>query len=50
MSAFPDFPRLLEGAIVGLTNTLASMNALQYDPDTLILRLQAQVMYGGLST
>lgn len=46
MSAFPNSPRLLKGAIVGidLFNPLASIIVFQYNPESLTRTLQAQTM------
>ena len=46
MSAFPNSPRLLKGAIVGidLFNPLASIIVFQYNPESLTRNLQAQTM------
>jgi hypothetical protein len=44
MSSFPDSPRLLKGAIIGLDpfNPLASVIVFQYNPDTMTRRLDAR--------
>ena len=44
MSTFPNSPRVLKGAIIGvdLFNPLASVVVFQYNPDTLTRTLQAQ--------
>ena len=49
MSSFPGAPRLLKAALVGLDpdNPLASVIAFQYNPDTLIRRLEARAAGGG---
>jgi hypothetical protein len=49
MSTFPNSPRLLKGAIVGLdpTNPLASVIVFQYNPDTMTRRLEARATGGG---
>ena len=46
MSAFPESPRLVKGAIVGfdLFNPLASVIIFQYNPDTLTRSLAAQTV------
>lgn len=43
MSAFPGSPRLMKGAIIGVDkfNPLASVVVFQYNPDTLVRRVQA---------
>jgi hypothetical protein len=45
MTTFPNSPRLLKGAIVGIDifNPLASVILFQYNPDTLTRRLQVQM-------
>jgi hypothetical protein len=49
MSTFPNSPRLMKGAIVGidLLNPLASVTIFQYNPETMTRRLQAQTLGGG---
>ena len=49
MTTFPNSPRLIKGAIVGLdpTNPLASVVAFQYNPDTMTRRLEARSTGGG---
>lgn len=49
MSTFPNSPRLMKGAIVGidLFNPLASVTVFQYNPETMTRRLQAQTLGGG---
>jgi hypothetical protein len=49
MSTFPNSPRLMKGAIVGidLFNPLASITVFQYNPETMTRRLQAQTLGGG---
>ena len=44
MTTFPNSPRLMKGAIVGidLFNPLASVIVFQYNPDTMTRTLQAQ--------
>jgi hypothetical protein len=46
MTTFPNSPRLLKGAIVGIDefNPLASVILFQYNPETLTRTLQAQAM------
>ena len=48
MTGFPNSPRLLKGALVGLDifNPLASVIVFQYNPDTLTRTLQAQTSGG----
>lgn len=48
MSTFPNSPRVLKGAIIGvdLFNPLASVVVFQYNPDTLSRTLQAQAAGG----
>jgi hypothetical protein len=48
MTTFPNSPRLLKGAIVGIDefNPLASVIVFQYNPDTLTRTLQAQAVGG----
>jgi hypothetical protein len=48
MSTFPNSPRVLKGAIIGidLFNPLASVVVFQYNPDTLTRTLQAQTAGG----
>jgi hypothetical protein len=52
MTAFPNSPRLIKGAIVGLdpANPLASVIAFQYNPDTMTRRLDARSTGGGSDT
>lgn len=49
MTTFPNSPRLLKGAIVGLdpVNPLASVIIFQYNPDTMTRRLEARSSGGG---
>jgi hypothetical protein len=49
MTTFPNSPRLMKGAIVGidLLNPLASVTVFQYNPETMTRRLQAQTLGGG---
>jgi len=49
MSTFPNSPRLLKGAIIGLDplKPLASVVVFQYNPDTLTRRLEARSTGGG---
>src|SRR6478672_1955902 len=49
MSTFPNSPRLMKGAIVGidLFNPLSSVTVFQYNPETMTRRLQAQTLGGG---
>src|SRR3954454_11267265 len=44
MSTFPNSPRLMKGAIVGidLANPVASITVFQYNPETMTRKLQAQ--------
>ena len=44
MSTFPNSPRLIKGALVGvdLFNPLASVVVFQYNPDTMTRRLEAR--------
>src|SRR5829696_5668273 len=48
MTTFPNSPRLLKGAIIGIDefNPLASVILFQYNPETLTRSLQAQAMGG----
>lgn len=48
MTSFPNSPRLLKGAIVGLdpVNPLASVIVFQYNPDTVTRRLDARTSGG----
>lgn len=48
MTTFPNSPRLMKGAIVGVDifNPVASVILFQYNPDTLTRTLQAQTMGG----
>jgi hypothetical protein len=52
MTTFPNSPRLLKGAIVGLdpVNPLASVIVFQYNPDTVTRRLDARATGGGESS
>jgi hypothetical protein len=49
MTTFPNSPRLMKGAIVGidLFNPLASVTVFQYNPETMTRKLQAQTLGGG---
>ncbi len=49
MTSFPNSPRLMKGAIVGidLFNPLASVTVFQYNPETMTRKLQAQTLGGG---
>lgn len=49
MTTFPNSPRLMKGAIVGLDplNPLASVIVFQYNPDTMTRRLDARATGGG---
>src|SRR5689334_19476776 len=48
MSAFPDSPTVLKGAIisVGLTNPVPTIIAFQYNPDTLTRTLEPRTVKG----
>src|SRR5688572_20500806 len=48
MSTFPNSPRLIKGALVGvdLANPLASVVVFQYNPDTMTRRLEARAATG----
>lgn len=48
MSTFPNSPRLIKGALVGVepANPLASVVVFQYNPDTLTRRLEARAVSG----
>lgn len=52
MSAFPDSPRLLKGAIIGMdpANPLASVVVFQYNPDTMTRKLDARTSKGSDSS
>ncbi len=49
MTTFPNSPRLLKGALIGLdpVNPLASIIVFQYNPDTMTRRLEARATGGG---
>lgn len=49
MTSFPDSPRLLKGAIIGMdkSNPVASVIAFQYNPDTMTRKLDARTSGGG---
>src|SRR5262245_26514162 len=49
MTAFPNSPRLLKGAIIGLDpgKPLASVIVFQYNPDTMTRRVDARSTGGG---
>lgn len=49
MSTFPNAPRLLKGAIIGLdpAKPLASVVVIQYNPDSLTRRIDARSSGGG---
>lgn len=49
MTTFPDPPRLLKGAFVGLDpmNPLASVVVFQYNPDTMTRPLEVRASCGG---
>ncbi|MDF0677312.1 MAG: hypothetical protein P0120_23695 [Nitrospira sp.] len=49
MTSFPNSPRLMKGAIVGVdaVNPLASVVVFQYNPDSLTRRLEARSTGGG---
>lgn len=49
MTTFPNSPRLLKGALIGLdpANPLASIIVFQYNPDTMTRRLEARSTGGG---
>lgn len=49
MSTFPESPRLLKGALIGMDpmNPLASLVVFQYNPDTMTRRLEARTTGGG---
>lgn len=49
MSDFPNSPRLLKGALIGLdpVNPLASIVVFQYNPDSMTRRLEARATGGG---
>lgn len=49
MTSFPNSPRLMKGAIVGVDamNPLASVVVFQYNPDTMTRSLEARSMGGG---
>src|SRR5262249_45430220 len=49
MSTFPNSPRLLKGAIIGLDplNPVAGVIVFQYNPDSLTRRLEARATGGG---
>lgn len=49
MTTFPNSPRLIKGAIVGVDafNPLASVVVFQYNPDTMTRRLEARSTGGG---
>lgn len=49
MTTFPNSPRLMKGAIVGVDvfNPLASVVVFQYNPDTMTRRLEARSTGGG---
>lgn len=49
MTTFPNSPRLIKGALVGvdISNPLASVVVFQYNPDTMTRRLEARVTGGG---
>ena len=48
MSTFPNSPRLIKGALVGvdLLNPVASVVVFQYNPDTMTRRLEARAATG----
>jgi hypothetical protein len=49
MTTFPNSPRLIKGALVGVDifNPLASVVVFQYNPDTMTRRLEARATGGG---
>ena len=51
MTTFPQSPRLLKGAIVGVDpfNPVVSVIVFQYNPETLTRSLEVQMVYGGLN-